>query len=211
MIYLIEGNDTKKINSFLRGIYQEERPMVVSKEDASKEMILSHASSCSLFGNRHIFLMEGFIKEGIVSFSKEELIVLNQVENIFIFLEDKIKAVDLKIYKNFSTYNNFNQDNAKVLPKTNVFEIADLFSRKNKIGAWLSFLKAVQSGVQPEEITGILLWKIKMMFLDNNKFFTKEELSQDFSSLADLYHLSHLGKVDFTLGLEQFILSSLSK
>lgn len=211
MIYLVEGNDTKKINSFLEDIYQDERPTVISKEEVSKDMILSCAESKSLFGDRHIFLMESFIKEGVVSFSKEELTVLDQVENVFIFLEDKIRATDLKVYKNFSTFNSFNQSKIKVVPKTNIFEIADLFSRKNKIGAWVSFLKAIQSGVQPEEITGILLWKIRMMFLDNNKFFTKEELSHNFSFLNDLYHLGHLGKIDFTLGLEQFILSSLSK
>lgn len=211
MIYLIEGNDTKKINSFLKSIYQDDRPIVISKEEASAEMILSYAESKSLFGDKHIFLMEGLIKEGIVSFSKEEIFVLNQVENVFIFLEDKIKVADLKAYKGSSVFNSFNLDKNKAVPKTNVFEIADLFSRKNKIGAWISFLKAIDSGVQPEEISGILLWKIKMMFLDNNKFFTKEELSSSFSQLTDLYHLGHLGKIDLALGIEQFILSTLSK
>jgi hypothetical protein len=33
--------------------------------------------------------MEDFIKEGVVSFSKEELSILEKVDNVFVFLEDK--------------------------------------------------------------------------------------------------------------------------
>ena len=76
MIYLVEGNDNKKKNSFLKTIYEKEKPIIISKEEASRELILSYAESRSLFGDKKIFLMEDFIKEGVVSFSKEELALL---------------------------------------------------------------------------------------------------------------------------------------
>ena len=56
--------------------------------------------------------MEDFIKDGVVSFSKEELALLEKVDNVFIFLEDKIKVADIKAYKNFSQINTFNLNNS---------------------------------------------------------------------------------------------------
>ncbi len=211
MIYLIEGNDNKKKNSFLKSIYEKEKPIIISKEEASRELILSYAESRSLFGDKKIFLMEDFIKDGAISFSKEELGILEKVDNIFIFLEDKIKVADLKIYKNFSQVNTFNLKTAPKTFKIKVFDIAELFARKNKIGTWISFRKAIDLGIEPEEISGILLWKIRTMAMNKNGFFTKDELSNYFNQITDIYHLAHLGKIDMVLGLEHFILSALSK
>jgi len=211
MIYLVEGNDNKKKNSFLKTIYEKEKPIIISKEEASRELILSYAESRSLFGDKKIFLMEDFIKEGVVSFSKEELSILEKVDNVFVFLEDKIKVADLKIYKNFSQINTFNLKTTAKPFKINVFDIAELFARKNKIGAWINYRKAIDLGIEPEEISGILLWKIRTMAMNRNSLFTKEELSNYFNQITDIYHLAHLGKIDMVLGLEHFILSSLSK
>jgi hypothetical protein len=49
------------------------------------------------------------------------------------------------------------------------------------------------------------------MAMNRNSLFTKEELSNYFNPITDIYHLAHLGKIDMALGLEHFILSSLSK
>ena len=99
----------------------------------------------------------------------------------------------------------------KKLPKINIFGIADAYARRDKINTWSLYQNAVQEGISPEEISGILFWKIKMMILDGTKFFKKEELYNISSSLVSIYHEAHRGETDFTIALEQFILSTLSK
>ena len=49
------------------------------------------------------------------------------------------------------------------------------------------------------------------MILNGTKFFSKEELKKASSELVSIYHKAHRGEYDFTISLEQFILSSLSK
>lgn len=211
MIYIILGNDHKKKSSFLQSISLEEKPIIISKEGADKEMVVGYAKSKGLFGGNYIFLMEEFLKENTVSFKKEELLVLSESNNIFIFLEEKLSAKELKKYEDFSKIKRFDLIERKKTPKINIFDIANHYSRKNKIGTWMYFRKAIELGVSPEEMIGILLWKIRTMLLGHNNFFSKDELSQSFTDLTDLYHLGHLGKIDLTIGLEQFLLSSLSK
>ena len=172
MIYIVHGNDTKRKNSFLKSVYLEEKPIVISKEEASLELITSYSGSAGLFGGRFIFLMEEFIKEDIVFFKKEDLIALSESDNVFIFLEEKLTVKELKKYENFSEIKVFNLTNTKEVPKINIFNIADYYSRKNKIGAWMYFRKAIDLGVAPEEIIGVLLWKIRTMFLGYSNFFS---------------------------------------
>ena len=105
----------------------------------------------------------------------------------------------------------FNIEIKKTIPKINVFGIADAFSNRNKIEAWILYREAVSQGIPPEEISGIIFWKIKTMILSGSKFFSLDELKNNSSELVSLYHNAHRGESDFVIGLEQFILNSLGK
>jgi hypothetical protein len=116
-----------------------------------------------------------------------------------------------KKYQKHATIEDFSMMESKQVPKVNVFNIADNFSKKDKINAWILYGEAISTGVAPEEISGILFWKIKSMVLTGSRFFSIDELKNRSSQLVSIYHKSHKGELDFTIGLEQFILSSLSK
>jgi len=211
MIYILLGNDTKKKSDYLKKLYKNDLPIFVSSSSITKEELFDQAGSVSLFGGSPIVVLDGVIKEGKVDLSKEDILVLKDSETTFVFLEDKLLASDLKKYKTGAVIEDFNIDIKKSVPKINVFGIADAFSDRNKIGAWILYREAILQGASPEEISGILFWKIKTMILSGSKFFSIDELKNNSSELVSLYHNAHRGESDFVIGLEQFILNSLGK
>jgi hypothetical protein len=211
MIYILLGNDTKKKNAYLKKLCKDDVPVFVSQTDISKEMIFDYAGAVTLFGTYPIIVVENLIKEEVLDFSPEELSSLEESKTTFVFIEEKLLVPELKKYKKYATIEDFSSLATKKVPKMNVFSIADAYSQKDKIGTWILYREAVSLGTAPEEISGIIFWKIKTMLLSGTKYFSKDELKIKSSELVSIYHRAHRGECDFTIGLEQFILSSLSK
>jgi len=210
MIYILSGNDTKKKNAYLKKLFKEDQPIFVSGSGITKEELLNHAGSVSLFGGSPFVVIENILNEENITLSLEDLSVLKDSETTFVFMEDKILAPEVKKYKKYAVIEDFNSPTTKKIPKMN-FDIADSFSRKDKKGTWVLYRNAILLGTSPEEISGVLFWKIKMMLLNGTKFFSADELKDRSSELISIYHRAHHGECDFVIGLEQFILSSLNK
>lgn len=211
MIYILSGNDTKKKKISLKKLCKDSLPISIPSAELSRETIFSQAGSNSLFGESLVVVLDNIINENNINLSPEDLLALKNSKTTFVFLEDKLLAPDIKKYKKYATIEDFSKEEGKKQPKMNVFNIAEAFSRKDKIGTWVLYGEAIRNGSSPEEISGILFWKVKTMILNGSKFFSKDELVHLSSELVSIYHDSHMGKCDFTIGLEQFILSSLSK
>lgn len=211
MIYILSGNDTKKKNAYLKKIHNGDFLNFSMQSDISKESLFDQAKSVSLFGNSPVIIFDNFIKEGGIALSPDDLSILSESSSTFVFIEEKLLALDSKKYKKYATIEDFSMEVVKTAPKMNVFSIADSFSKRDKIGTWILYRDAVLAGASPEEVSGIIFWKIKTMLLSGTKFFSQDELKNQSSELVSIYHKSHRGELDFTIGLEQFILSSLSK
>lgn len=210
MIYILSGNDAKKRNNYLKKLYGNGQPIFISPANLNKDVLFEYAQTISLFGESPVILVENLIKNKEISLSQEDLVLLNESKTVFVFLEEKVLISDSKKYKKYSTMEDFSSVVAKQSPKTNVFGIADSFSRRNKIETWILYTETVLAGVAPEEISGIIFWKIKTMILNGSKVFSLDELKRQSSELVSLYHRAHQGKIDFAVGLEQFILDSLT-
>jgi len=210
MIYILSGNDTKKKNIYLKKLHNGDFLYFSTEIDITKEDLFDRARSVSLFGNYPIIIFDNFIKKGDIVLSSDDLSILSESPSVFIFIEEKLLALDSKKYKKYATIEYFNTEPIKATPKMNVFSIADAFSKRDKIGTWVLYRDAVLAGTSSEEISGIIFWKIKTMLLSGTKFFSSDELKNQSSELVSIYHKSHRGECDFTIALEQFILSSLS-
>lgn len=209
MIYIVVGNDTKKKNLYLKKLYNDNQPIYIPEKELTKQMLMEYTQSINLFGEYPTLTTENVLKS--LEFSKEEISQLKDSKTNFVFIEESISVADSKKWGKSAEVSIFNEATKKETPKFNVFAIADSFSRKDKIGTWILYREAVSCGIPAEEISGILFWKIKTMILTGSKVFKEDELKNQSSLLVSLYHKSHLGQTDFTIGLEQFILSSLSK
>lgn len=211
MIYIYTGNDIKNKNISLKKLCNDSSPIFLRETEFIKEEILNYAKSVSLFGGIQTIVIEDLIKSGDISFSKEDIISLKESENLFILIEEKLLAADSKKYKDHSIIKDFNTTVIKKNEKINVFDIADSFSKRDKMNTWILYRDAVLNGIPSEEISGIIFWKVKTMILNGSKYFSLNELKKISGELVSLYHESHKGNLDFVIGLEQLILSSLSK
>lgn len=211
MIYILSGNDTKKKNAYLKKLYKGVQPIFVPEVSATKEMLFDYAMSRSLFGESSVIVFENILKKEYITLSSEDFLMLKDSKTTLVFTEEKLLASEVKKYKKYATIEDFNIQSVKQAPKMNVFSIAEAFSRRDKIGTWVLYREAVSLGISPEEISGIIFWKIKTMLLTGTKFFSMDELKNQSSELVSIYHKAHRGEFDFIIGLEQFILSTLSK
>lgn len=210
MIYFLVGEDLNKKKEHFLKILGENIPFPVGEESFSENSLLEKATTNDLFGGVLFFVLEDFLSKKI-DLSKESLVALSESRNVFIFKEDKILAGDKTKYSKYAKILDCSTKTKSTQIKFNVFSICDAFARRDKIGAWILYNKAVMSGLSSEEISGALFWKIKMIAETGSRFFTDEEIKNMSSSLVSLYHESHLGKKDFQIGLEQFILNNLEK
>lgn len=211
MIYVLTGNDFKKKSAYVEKISRGALVVVLDEDSLNKENILSFSSTASLFGETTVVIIDSFSKTDI-DLSKKDIEEMSSSLNIFIFLEEKLLVSDLNKFKKNATIEDFSLKEKTAKNKSgDNFAIADNFAKRNKFGTWLLFKNAIASGASPEEISGMLFWKTKIMILSSSRYFTNEELKIISSSLVRLHHDSHLGKKDFVVGLEQLILNSLEK
>ena len=210
MIYIISGNDLKNKNKYRDTLTKGREVFSVSYGNYSKELFFNYASNISLFGESPIVISENVFSQEEI-FIKKEFELLRDSKTVFIFMEDKINAEDERMYSKYATVKKFDEKSTKAVPKVNIFNIADAFAKHDKVGAWVSYRQAIDVGTDPEPISGMLFWKIKSLMISGSRVFSRDELRKFSSKLVSLHHDSHNGKVDFTVGLEQFILSSLDK
>lgn len=209
MIYVLTGNDFKKKNAYVEKISRGALIVVLDEDSLNKENILSFSSTASLFGETTVVIIDSFSKTDI-DLSKKDIEEMSSSLNIFIFLEEKLLAVDFNKFKKIATVEDFIVKEKLLKGKSDInFSIADSFAKRDKFETWLLYKNAISAGVLPEEISGTLFWKIKTMILTTSRYFSKEELKIISSKLVKLHHDSHLGKKDFVIGLEQFILTTL--
>ncbi len=211
MIYILEGNDLKKKSTRLLALVGPRNTIQLREEDSKRESLLEYAESISLFGDSPIVVIKDVLSEKSFSLSAKDLTFLESSQTLFIFLEDTLKAADKKKYEKYASIESMNTQKIAKAPTVNTFAIADSFARRDKIGTWVLYHEAINTGALPEMISGMLFWKIKTLILGTSTVFTKEELKKQSSSIVSLYHQAHRGEKDFIIGLEQFILSSLSK
>lgn len=209
MIQILVGNNFSEKNSYIKKITENYEIFPLRNNLSEKDIFFDYANNISLFGFKSAYIIDGILEKKEIVFSNEEIEILAKSENLFIFKEDKLLAEEKKILEKHATIKNFLEK--KTIKAQNNFIIADAYARRDKIKTWIYFRQAIEKGIEPEMISGMLFWKIKTMILNNSCSFTRKELKEQITNLVSLYHRAHQGEIDFTIGIEQFILSSLNK
>lgn len=209
MIYILIGNDLKKKNIYIKEIIGDYDIIPLNFSSLDKPSILNFIGQ-DLFGKKKVIVLSDILSSGEIDFSVDELSGLKNSSNIFVFKEDKLLTSDQKKYKKYAEIESFETAKTQMPTKFNVFDITDAFGRHDKISTWVLYNQAISLGIEPESIAGVMFWKIKTLILKGSNSFSMRELKQQSSDIVSLYHKAHRGEVDFVIGLEQFILNSLS-
>lgn len=210
MIYFLLGGNIENRNAYIKDLIKGNESFFFSANDLNKELILSYSNNVNLFEQSPVIIVDNVLNEESIDFSTKELESMKESETIFIFKEEKMSIPDQKKYKKYGEFKIL--ESKKIIPiqKFNVFSLTDAFANRDKINAWILYNQGVEKGIEPEVISGVLFWKIKTMILNGSRLFSKDELKNQSSRIVSIYHKAHRGECDFSLSLEQFILSSLS-
>lgn len=206
----------------------------VTPENLSRHDFNELAQGRGLFSERSVIILDGLLEE---KENKEDLFnkidLISASSNIFVVNERSIgKADEALLKKRAEKIQIFEQTQKYERSRFNIFSLAEAFGMRDKKRAWTIFLRAIENGSEPEEIHGTIFWQLKTILLvksaerttvettglkpfvlakaktfANN--FSKEELHNISSRLVSLYHDSHRGRGDFSIGLEKLILETL--
>jgi DNA polymerase III delta subunit len=202
----------------------------INDETFSEGEIEELVSSLGLFSSKSIVEFNNvFRNKEAKEILLKRLADIAKSENVFVFLEGALLKKELAAFeKHAEKVQEFSVGEKAPAGKAfNVFSLTDAFGRRDKKQLWVLFTKAKMKDVADEEIHGILFWQLKaiiqslsaknakdaglnpFVYQKSSGFarnFSEEELLNSSMKLVALYHDARRGIVDFTGGLEQFIL-----
>ena len=213
MIYLFSGEDfDKKIReyrAFLDSLKGYEEVFYFEEGNIDFIQMESMYSSSALFFGKYVVVLKGVLgDEEESSFFLKSLNKMNSSENLFVFLEEGLNKATLDLFKKTGAkINNFDHKNKKKPERFNSFVLANSFGRRDKLGVWIDFRRAMQKEVALEELSGILFWKAKDMILKKNfSKFSEKELKNFVCRISYLLPEAREGGKDEEAVFERFLL-----
>ena len=214
MLYLIHGTDRSKIIAKTAEVVaglKKRRPdaevFTVTEDEVSLPKLQELAGGQGLFESKFIVVLKNvFSRKELAEPLLELLPTLTASQNVFIFVEGALLKPMLVAFEKAGAQ--IQMFAAAPKERQNFFALADALAARDKKRLWVLYVRALRKGASPEEISGILFWKVKDLFSSAGRGkFSAEELHFTARNLIKLYHDAHRGLVDFETGLERFILS----
>ena len=236
MFYFLYGKNSKESRKKLHSLVEilhSKRPgseiFRINDENWSDAQFDELLVAQGLFDQKYIIVLDSlFSKKEIKEFILERAKEMKESDNVFLILEsdaDK-KTVD-KISKYAEKVQEFADDSIKV-ERFNTFALADAFGKRDKRSLWVGYLKAIDLGISPEEIGGVLFWQVKNIlivkktkdakesklspFADSkarvfSKNFTMEEIGHQARSIVEATQAVRQGEGEMEVLLEKIVLS----
>ena len=215
MLYLVYGNDNlkkKEVREKIKASFEKKNQnlqvLVFNDLNFNQYEFLNFAGGSNLFGKSSLVILDGILETENLDFILSRLEELKDSSNVFVFTEGLLLK---DIVKNFEKVKaDIEEFKTKLIKaEKNVFAITFPFENRNKKETWVTYNNLMDGGVAPENLSGIIFWKIKTMISESkNRKYSQEELKKMSSRIVSLYHDAHRGQADFQTGLEKFILES---
>jgi DNA polymerase III delta subunit len=211
MLYVFHGSDIAKsvekahaLIASLRAKRLDASFIEISADKWSQSAVEENLGGQGLFSGKYIIFLNRVTENVDAKESLPSIIqVMNESANIFIVLEGKLNA-ELKRAVEKDAEKTVESEHKEAMAKKefNVFALADAFGRHDAVNAWKIYREAIDNGVEPENIAGILFWKAKSMSTGPSS-----ESDRRLEKLVTLYHDGHRGILDLERGIEKLLLS----
>lgn len=214
MIHLFAGEDTKKklaaYEQFLKTLPKEMAIFFIDKNDFDFSQAESFYSGSGLFFAKcAVIFSYVFEQEEAEEFLLKNLEQIGKSENIFIFLEGKLKKSELDIFRASRAELNIFPISKGKDNTFNNFLLANDLEARDRLNLWIHFRQALDSGVKMEALAGILFWKAKDLLLRKNfSKFKEVELKNFTSKVSYLLPEARRKGLDDESAFEQFLLEA---
>ena len=228
MINALIGNNQKERDKIYKKLFKESEVYDILDEPRIDE-ILEKIQSVSLFEIENKIL----IRDPLENIEEKDFIkilpiIVKSKKNIIFEIPHALAPIKKAIEKNGGEV----VELAISTKEKSSFLIADAYMAGNKKDALVALFWEEKNGSKAEEVHGKMLWAVKTLvsvdILNKNKkekfninpyVFSKavKNLNQiknrnifnEYNNLIHVYHDAHIGRADFFILLEQFILKSL--
>ena len=213
MIKLFTGDDSEKRVKAFEGFLQKSSGEVfdISRNNFDPVQLESFYSGSGLFFDKSTVVLRGLCeREETREVVLKKLADMASSSNDFIFIESKLAKPALKEFeKAGAEIFEFNVPKIKKEVFNN-FLLANALGAGDKLKLWVYYRQAMDKGVTPEELAGVLFWKTKDM-LSKGVFgkFKESELKKINSNLALLLPKARSFGQDSEIAFERFILESM--
>ena len=129
--------------------------------------------------------------------------------NIFVMLEATLPKRHLLAITEAAEKVESHEKGEEQKEKFNIFALTDALGKRDKKNLWVLYQQAILEGIVPEQINGMLFWKVKSLLVSPypNREWSKDELKKLSAQFVTIYHDAHRGLHDFEIALERMILS----
>lgn len=226
MLYVFHGSDINKslekartLANSLRAKKPDATYIEVIADNWSSSIVEENVGGQGLFSSKYIIFLNRVTENAEAKENLPDFIqIMHESTNIFILLEGKLNADLKKTVEKYaekvvatdiiekSSSSRFSNSNTG---EFNIFALADAVGSRNVLKSWTLYRQAVDSGLEAENIIGVLFWKVKTM-IASRKFggtYSEGELSQLLTDLIRIYHDGHRGAVDSEYAVERMMLS----
>lgn len=214
MLYLIHGTDRQKViakaSDVVAGL-RKRRPdaevFSMTEDGANLSRLQELAGGQGLFESKYIVVLKNlFSRKDLAEPLSELLHGLAVSQNVFIFVEGALLKPALGAFEKAGAQ--IQAFAAAPKERPNHFALADAFALRDRKRLWVLYVKALRRGASPEELSGMLFWKVKDLLSSGRAArFSADELRAAARRLVALYHDAHRGLTDFETGLERFLLN----
>ncbi len=219
MLIVIAGGDANgradMRKKFVRGSVEELNTEVLSAEE-----LAAMASTQTLTGETFAFLIRSAFFAGKSEEGEEEspkakdfqdglLEIaggLAQSPHTFVFDEEKLPVKIARALEEAGAKIELLEKPEKK-EEFNVFGLADALAKRDRKTLWLLLIKALRTGLAPENIAGVLAWKARTMLASARTPGDREWLQKVSRDLVVMYHDAHRGAGELGLLLEKFVLN----
>ena len=173
MLYLIHGSDYDTVRTKANGLVQtlqKKRPdasvFTLAFDNFSEMALDEYIGGQGLFSNKYIISVNDSLSEDSMSdIILERLKDIAASDNVFIFRERELDAKTFDKFKKHATKVEEHQLKTALAKKEefNVFTLGDALGSRDKARLWSLYIQAKDSGLEDENIHGVLMWQIKSM------------------------------------------------
>lgn len=209
MIYLILGDNFKEIKKQKESLIKKGVLLMnVDTISFDNEKFQKSIYSQNIFGERDIVVLDNLFKDkNIEKIILENTKELESSETIFIIIEEKLSKKTLEKIEKCTMEVFQHSSSSQKKHEFQIFSIANSVGKRDKKQSWILLQSAYDEEIAPENIYGTLFWKFKSILLSGNtSVYSKDEAKHFLGLLIDIYHNARLGKEDFKIGLERFVL-----
>lgn len=223
MIYFFHGTDIDKArikaNELANSLRKKKPDASFFRIDVENFDIVTldeYIGGQGLFSNKYIILLDRLCeKKDVRDLFLDRLKEIKESENIFIIFEGKVdktsvKKIEKKAEKT-AVFDLSEKEEIEIKRKKeeglNIFEIANALGAKNKKKLWTIYRQLIEEGKVPEEIHGVLFWKVKTMLLAGGSYgWSADQLDELIDKLITAYHESRRGICELETRMEALLI-----